>query len=165
MKRGRFAEFPAQHEFETVIHSNRELPPADVPETPKPVQAFCKALESGGWSWRIGFSRAWRRGQRTGTYRRAEFFGVYGYDHATSPYRIVHIYWRFADKTEEFSWFRDEETGRGALEQTEKACGTPGAWTWQDGRIVQGFTRHRVKLNDTKEFVKVRVSVLPGWFA
>lgn len=160
-ERKRIPEFPAEHEFATVIHSNRELPPADVPETPKPVQALCKTLESGGWKWRVGFSRAWRRGQRTGTYRRAEFFGVYGFGHETSAYRIVSIYWRFADKTEEFSWFRDSMS----LEQSEKACGTPGNWTWQDGRIILGFNRHRMKVTDIKEFAKVRGSVLPGWFA
>lgn len=161
LSRKRLPEFPAEHEFNTVIHSNRQLPPEDVPKTPSAVTGLCKILEAGGWKWQVGYSRAWRRGQRTGTYRRAEFFGVYGYGHESCQYRTVSIYWRFMDKTEEYAWFRDTMS----LEQTEKACGTPGGWTWQDGRIIHFFTRHRVKVTDTKEFAKLRGSVLPGWFA
>lgn len=147
--------------FETVIVSNRDERPAYAPEVPGPVNSLVKAIQAGGWITEVGYSRAFRRGQRTGTYRVADFYGVYAGAHNTSPYRIVAIYWRFADKTEEFSYFSDV----GALEQTEKACGTPGAWTWQDGRIVLGFNRYRVKVTDIKEFVKVRGSVLQGWFA
>lgn len=158
--RKRLASWP-EGPFETVIVSNREERPTDAPEEPGPVNSLVKTLEAGGWTVRVGFSRAYRRGQRTGTYRKAEFFGVYASEHPASPYRVVSIYWRFADKTEEFSYFADVE----ALEQTEKACGTPGGWTWQDGRIVLGFNRHRVKVTDIKEFAKVRGSVLPSWFA
>lgn len=161
MKTDRFPEFPGEHEFETVITGNLDPRPADAPEEPGPVTSLAKALEAGGWTVRIGFSRAWRRGQRTGTFRKAEFFGVFAGEHETAGFRVVSIYWRFADKTEEFAWFRDTA----ALEATERACGTPAGWTWQDGRIVQGFTRHRVKVTDIKEFARVRGSVLPGWFA
>jgi len=161
MRTARLPEFPGEHEFETVITGNLDPRPDDAPEEPAPVKSLAKALESGGWKTKIGFSRAWRRGQRTGTYRKAEFFGVYAGEHEASPYRVVSVYWRFADKTEEFAWFRDVM----ALEATERACGTPASWTWQDGRIVHGFTRHRVKVTDIKEFAKVRGSVLPGWFA
>ncbi len=163
--RKRIPEFPSEGEFRTVIVDNRDPWPADAPKTPKPVLDLAKALNAGGWDTNIGYSRAYRRGQRTGTYRVAEFFGVYGFGHDSSPYRTTNIYWRYADKTEEFEWYRDEKTGEGALEQSEKACGTPAGWTWLDGRIIEGFNRHRVKVTDTKEFVKVRGSVLPGWFA
>jgi hypothetical protein len=157
----RIPEFPAEHEFETVIVSNREPRPLDAPDAPGPVVSLMKLLQSSGWTVNVGYSQAWRKGQRTGTYRKADLFGVYGFDHESCIYRIAAIYWRFSDKTEEFSWFRDVN----GIEQTEKACGTPGSWTWQDGRIINGFTRHRVKVTDIKEFAKVRGSVLPGWFA
>lgn len=159
--RKRLPEFPAEHEFGTVIVSNLDPRPDDAPPEPKSVQDLRKNLEAGGWTVKIGFSRAWRKGQRTGTFRKAEFFGVFAGLHETCPFRIVHVYWRFADKTEEFEWYRDS----GTLEQSEKACGAAGTWTWQDGRIIQGFTRHRVKVTDTKEFAAVSGSVLPGWFA
>lgn len=159
--RKRLPEFPAQHELDTVIVHNGEPIPADAPAEPRAVSGLRKILESGGWTVRVGYSRAWRKGQRTGTYRRAEFFGVFGGLHESAPYRTMSVYWRFMDKTEEFEWYRDTL----ALEQSEKACGTPGGWTWQDSRIIQGFARHRCNITDLKEFASVRGSVLPGWFA
>jgi hypothetical protein len=153
----RFPEFPAQHEFSTIIHSNLELPPEDVPETPGPVKSLTKVLEANGWKWRIGYSRAWKKAQRTGTFRRAEFFGVYAYGSANP---LVSIYWRFMDKDETFSWFRDTMK----LEETAPPSGEPAGWTWQDGRILRDSKRHRVKVTDIKEFAKVRGSVLPSWF-
>ncbi len=158
--RKRLPEFPAEHEFKTVIVSNREPKPEDAPDAPRSVHALMKSLEAAGWSVNIGYSRAWRKGQRTGTYRRAEFFGVYGFGHSTSSHRIQAIYWRFVDKTETFGWFRDVM----ALELLEKPSGEAGTWTWQDGRIVDGIVRHRVKVTDIKEFAMVRGSVLPSWF-
>lgn len=160
MKRDRFPEFPAEHEFKTVIVSNQENPPTDMPTCPKPVYTLAATLERSGWCTRVGFSRAWRRGQRTGTFRRAEFFGLYAFGHPDSRHRIVSIYWRFADKAETFAWFRDTMK----LELAEKPAGAPGGWTWQDGRIVHGFSRHRVKVTDIQEFAQVRGSVTPGWF-
>lgn len=161
MKCDRFPEFPAEHEFKTVIVPNTAPRPADAPKDPAPLVSLRKTLEAAGWYVAVGYSQAWRRGQRTGTFRRAEFIGLYASEHPDSPYRIVSIYWRFADKTEEYAWFRDTM----ALEATEKLCGTPGTWAWQDGRIIHGFSRHRVKVSDIKEFARVRGSVVPGWFA
>jgi hypothetical protein len=159
--RKRLPEFPAGPEFNTVILHNREPRPADAPDEPRSIGTIRKALEAGGWTVKTGYSRAWRKGQRTGTYRKAEFFGLFGGLHETSPFRTVSVYWRFMDKTEEFEWYRDVL----ALEQSEKACGTPGGWTWADSRIVRGFERHRCNITDLKEFASVRGSVLPGWFA
>lgn len=159
--RKRLPEFPAQHELTTVIVSNRDPRPEDAPPEPKAVAGLRKILEAGGWTVKVGYSRSWRKGQRTGTYRRAECFGVYAGQHETSPFHTVSLYWRFMDKTEEFEWYRDTFQ----LEQSEKACGTLGTWTWQDSRIIDGFVRHRVNVTDLKEFAAVRGSVLPGWFA
>lgn len=159
--RKRLPEFPAEHEFDTVIVHNQEPRPADAPEVPRSVATLVKTLEAGGWMVRVGYSRAWRKGQRTGTYRKAEFFGVFAGEHESCPFRTVSVYWRFMDKTEEFEWYRDTLK----LEQSTKASNAPGAWTWQDSRIVQGFTRHRCNITDLKEFASVRGSVLPGWFA
>lgn len=159
-ERKRIPEFPAEHEFETVIVRNDSPRPSGAPKEPAPVLSLSRLLMDNGWQTAIGYSQAWRRGQRTGTYRRAEFFGVYAFGHECG-YLVTAIHWRFADKTEEFAWFRDTM----ALEQTQKACGTPGQWTWQDTRIIRGFSRHRTKVTDVKEFAKVRGSVLPGWFA
>ena len=161
LARIRIPEFPAEHEFRTVIVSNRDPLPPDTPKTPAPVMSLVKKLHAGGWDTMIGFSRAYRKGVKTGTYRIAEHFGVYAYGHDSSPYRITAIHWRFADKEQEFSWFRDTE----AIEETVKACGEPAKWTWEDPRIILGFNRHRMKVTDIKEFASVRGSVLPGWFA
>jgi len=147
--------------METVLVSNKEPKPDDAPEIPGPVASLAKTLESAGWVVRIAYSRAYRQGQRTGTYRIADFYGVHASLHETCRYRIVAVYWRFADKTHEFAWFPDTQK----LEETEKPCGTPGGWTWQDGRIIKGFDRHRVKVTDIKQFAAVRGSVVPGWFA
>lgn len=160
MSRGRFPENPAEHEFETVIVSNLDPRPADAPPEPGPVKSLVKVLEAGGWNVRVGYSVAWRRAQKTGHFRKAEFFGVYAGEHEHAGYRVVSVYWRFADKEETFAWYRDV----GALEPVTKASGEPAGWTWQDGRIVRGFKRHRVKVTDIKEFAAVRGSVTPGWF-
>lgn len=157
--RERKASWPER--METVLHPNTEPAPADAPAIPGPVSSLGKLLAANGWEVRYGYSRAYRRGQRTGTFRIMDAWGVQAANNADTPYRVVGYYWRFADKTEEFSWFED----RGLLERTEKACGTPGSWTWSDPRIVQGANRHHVKVTDVKEFAKVRGSVLPGWFA
>lgn len=161
MKTDRFPEFPAQHEFETVIVSNRDEKPSGAPDSPTAVRGLVKLLEAGGWEVRVGYAQAWRRGQRTGTFRRMESFGVFSGNHASNAYRVVAIYWRFADTTETHAWFRDTM----ALELTEKASGEPGKWTWMDSRIIDANgKRHRTKVTDVKEFAKVRGSVLPSWF-
>jgi hypothetical protein len=159
--RARIPENPAEHEFETVIVSNLDPRPDDAPPVPAPVASLVKTLEAAGWTVRVGFSRAWRRAPKTGHYRKAEFFGVFAGDHPSCEFRVISVYWRFADKAELFAWYRDVM----ALELVTKASGEPAGWTWQDGRIVRGFTRHRVKVTDIKEFARVRGSVLPGWFA
>jgi hypothetical protein len=157
--RKRVAAWP-EGKFDTVIVSNLDPVPADVPEQPRSVVSLAAVLESAGWETRIGFARAYRRGQRTGTYRIMESYGVFAGNHDSTHYRVVAVYWRFADKTHEFTHY--PETG---LEESEKACGTPGNWTWQDSRILDGMKRHRMKVTDVKEFASVRGSVLPGWFA
>jgi hypothetical protein len=127
-----------------------------------PVMTMERNIRAGGWAEvRVAFSKAYRPAQKTGTFRVIEAYGVHAWAHADNAYRIVAIYWRFADKTETFAWYRDTM----ALEQTEKACGTPGTWTWMDPRVVTGAKRHPVKATDLKEFAAVRGSVLPGWFA
>lgn len=151
-------EFPHSHEFNTVIHSNLEPVPADAPEQPASVKSLVKLLEANGWSVKVSYARAWRKGRNTGTYRRMESFGIYAYGSANP---IVAIYWRFMDKVELYAWFRDTM----ALELAEKASSEAGKWTWQDGRILRDSKRHRVKVTDIKEFARVRGSVLPGWFA
>jgi hypothetical protein len=157
----RFPEFPAEHEFPTVIVGNTEDRPDDAPEEPKPVRDLRKVLEAGGWEVRIGYARAWRRGQRTGTFRVMESFGVFAANSDSNAYRVVSIYWRFADSAETYGWFRDTMD----VELIEKAAGEPGKWTWIDSRIVDAKgKRNRVKVTDVKEFAKVRGSVLPSWF-
>lgn len=154
----RLAEWPET--FETVILSNLQPRPDDAPEEPASVVGLCKTLNAGGWETRVGYARAWRRGQKTGTFRVMESFGVFAGSHPESAYRVVAIYWRFADKTETHAWFADT----GEIEMVEKPSGAPGTWTWQDARIVSGIKSHRVKVSDVKEFAAVRGSVLPGWF-
>ena len=160
-ERKRQPEFPSEREMETVILSNQDPRPADAPEEPRSVAGLVKVLQAGGWTVKVGYSRAWRRGTRTGTFRRAEFFGVFAGLHPSSPFRTVSVYWRFMDKEEEYEWYRDS----GELEQSKKAVGQPGGWTWTDSRIVQGFTRHPCSITDLKEFASVRGSVMPAWFA
>jgi hypothetical protein len=159
----RLPEFPAGlGEFDPVIVSNLDPAPADAPPVPGPVKMLEKNLLAGGWTEvHVAFSKAYRPGQKTGTYRVIECFGVHAWGHEDNPYRVVAIYWRFADMTETHAWYRDTM----ALEQIQKASGEPGGWTWMDPRIVVGAKRHPVKATDLKEFAKVRGSVLPGWFA
>jgi hypothetical protein len=135
--------------------------PQDAPERPRAVLQLAKALEAGGWEVRIGYSRAWKRAQRTGTYRPIETFGIHTAANHPSGYRVLAIYWRFLDTGAERSYFSDSKE----FEYTAKASGEPGTWAWLSCRIIRGINRHRCNATDVKEFAKVRGSVTPAWFS
>ena len=156
----RATTWPERH-FETVVVPNTTPPPPDAPQRPSAVSGLVTALESGGWEVRTGYSRAWRPGVRTGTYRMIEAYGVFAGLHPACPYHVQAINWRFMDKTGEFGYFADTDR----LERLEADCGTPGAWSWMMPAVVLGMQRHPVPVTEVKQFAKVRGSVASGWFA
>lgn len=163
MRRKRLPEWPEPRLEVEQLEMVRSFDPVpqDAPEKPRAVLQLARTLEAAGWEVLIGYSRAWRRAQTTGTYRPIETFGIHTCANHPSGYRPLAIYWRFLDTTAERSYFADT----GEFEYTGKASGEPGKWGWLSVRIIQGIKRHRVNATDLKEFARVRGSVTSGWFA
>ena len=114
-------------------------PPPDAPPVPRAVRSLVDAAGAGGWSVRVGYSRGFKRGVRTGTYVPVETFGVWAGRGHPSGYRWSAVYQR----------------------ATEPA----GTWTWSTAVWRAGMLRWpHARMTDLKDFIQVRGSVLPSWF-
>lgn len=138
--------------------TNREPKPDDAPDVPKSVLALAKLAEAGGWEARIGYSRAVKRGQKTGSYRPIEVFGVWLGGGHPSGWRASALYERFRDAKQEDTHYED-----GSWRRTVEPVGKPGTWSWEC-RLFSVKGRHEVSVTNLKEFMSVRGSVLPSWF-
>jgi hypothetical protein len=129
-------------------------PVPDGVEPPSSVLGIVKAGKASGYEIRIGYSRARLRGQTLDTFRTVEAWSLW-FDPGLGAVRPFGSYERFEDKTRVWMWSPD------GWSEHEPPAGEPGTWKWARVRIG----RQECSISDLKEWMSVRGSVLPAWFA
>jgi hypothetical protein len=120
-------------------HTTRD-PFPDMP-LPTALAALKKKAEAAGWEVRVGYSRAKRRAVKIGSYDLVETLGVWGEGHG----------WRFSAMY--------ERKPEGAVSAQAWKWGSISLWA--DGKFPFSYA----SVTDLKEWLAVRGSVLPSWFA